>query len=136
MTWRAYTADNGTEYSVKVDESNAAAETVGSNSVPIMLVRTANAPMLPKGLNMRYVNTYNADIPRQKRKFWIGDPTAVSEILLVGASLTATRYPAGAGDNAGVESTWIITSYRGERSTQPPAFDAPDTGLTDASPDQ
>jgi hypothetical protein len=135
MTWRAYTADNGVTYSVKIDESNARAAQTGGSADPLMPIRTDNFPIAPCGLQKRYVNTYNQAVPTQKRRFYVGSQTIAATLITPGATLTAEQYP-GSGDTAGANVTWVVSSYRGERSRNAPAFTAPDTGLTDGTTSQ
>jgi hypothetical protein len=135
MTWRAYTGDDNTVYSIKIDESNARAAIAGGTAAPLCPVRTANSPVLPCGTRKRYVNTYNSALPTQRRKFYIGDPTLVATISAPGTTITAENYP-GAGDTAGTNVTWVVSSYRGEKRRIPPAYTATDTGLTDGTAGQ
>lgn len=135
-TWRAYTSDNGTVYSVNVDESNSNATIGGAGgNVLLMPVRTVNSAGIPCGLKMRYVNAQSVTTPNLKRKFWIGSPAAMLAAAADGAQITAEAYP-GAGDTAGATSVWTITSLRGEKVRKPPAFNAVDTGLTDGTTSQ
>lgn len=135
-TWRQYISDNGTSYSVNVDESNANATVGGAGgNVLLLAVRTANYPAAPCGLIKRYVNTYNNTNPTIKRKFYVGSTAATLGVLTIGAQITAEIYP-GAGDTAGASSTWTVTSFRGEKSRLVPAFGSPDTGLTDGTTSQ
>jgi hypothetical protein len=134
LTWRQYTTDAGVSYSIRIDESNANAALVGGTAGAIMSIRTANLPLIPVGIKKRYVNAYNSALPAQKRKFYIGS-AAVASTLVSGSTLSAEAYP-GTVDTAGTAVTWIITSYRGEKSRFAPAFSAADTGLTDGTVSQ
>lgn len=132
LTFRRYTGDNNVAYSAKVDESNSNAAPTGPGGSALMPIRTANNPPLPRGLKMRYVNTYSQANPNIKRRFYVGDILLIPLVLVPGATITGEDYP-GAGDTAGTNATWVITSYRGEKSPNVPAFGAPDTGLTDGT---
>jgi hypothetical protein len=134
LTWRQYTSDSGVAYSIKIDESNGNG-TVGTTAGALCPIRTANSAIPPAGLKPRYVNAYNQAVPLQKRRFIIGTAAASAALALPGATITASA-TAGPGDAAGATVTWVVTSVRGEKSRQAPAFAAPDTGLTDGSPAQ
>jgi hypothetical protein len=135
-SWRQYIGDDGTSYSVNVDESNANATIGGAGGNVVLLpVRTTNDPSPPCSLKKRYANTYNATTPNIKRKFYIGTTAAQLAAAAPGAQISASIYP-GAGDTAGPLSTWIISSLRGEKSRKPPSITAPDTGLTDGTTSQ
>lgn len=130
LNWFAYRDDGGAVFSIFIDESNAKA-TVGG--VQLCLSRTAASPRLGAGFGKRYVNatlTSNANI---KRKFFVGNPLAIPQILGGGAFLAAV-YPT-ATDAAGTPVAWTVTSYRGEKTNAPPALNttAGDTGLTDGT---
>jgi hypothetical protein len=133
-TWRAYTSDSGTQYSIAVDKSNASAIPTGGGSAGGALcpARTINAPRLPRGLKTRYVNAYNQANPLERRKFTVGSTAAIATVIAPGATIAGEDYP-GAGDTAGTSVTWVITSYRGEKTNNAPAFTAPDTALTDGT---
>jgi hypothetical protein len=129
ISWFEYTTDAGTRAALKVDKSNGAAVT--STGKTLMLPRaTATAGALPGNIKKRYVYAYSSANPRIRRRFWIGNPLAIPDILISSTTITAEDYPAG-DDKAGVAKTWIITAYRGEKASGIPAVAAPDTGLTD-----
>lgn len=135
-TWRQYNGDDGTSYSVNVDESNANATIGGAGGNVVLLpVRAAYYPSPPASLKKRYVNAYNQTNPLIRRKFYIGTAAAQVAAAAAGAQITAEVYP-GANDTAGTSSIWIISSLRGEKTRKPPAVDAPDTGLTDGTTSQ
>jgi hypothetical protein len=133
-TWRAYTSDSGNQYSISIDKSNASAIPTGNGSAGGALcpVRTTNSPRLPKGLKTRYVNCYNQANPLEKRRFTVGSTAAIPTVIAPGATIASEDYP-GTGDTAGTTVTWVISSYRGEKTNNVPAFTAPDTALTDGS---
>lgn len=126
LSWKQYTSDAGTAYSVYVDESNAEATVSGT---PLLAPLSGTNPILPRRFHMRYANCYNSTTPAIKRKFWIGT-TAALALLAVGNTISGSAYP-GSGDTSGAASTWIVSSIRGERLTPPPTTATPDTGLTD-----
>lgn len=123
-----YTDDAGNSYSVKVDESNGEA-TVGGAA--LMLSRTAAHPYAPCVLQKRFCYAYVTATPAIKRRFYIGNPAAVIQILSGGAFL-ANIYPAAA-DGTPTQVAWTVTAYRGEKNSPPPALNTTggDTGLTD-----
>jgi hypothetical protein len=136
-TWRSYTSDSGAQYSIQIDESNARAipTAAGSAGSELCPVRTANAPRLPKGLKLRYVNAYNQANPAEKRRFIVGTTSQIPIVTAPGATIVSEDYP-GAGDTPGTTATWIVRGYRGEKVDNAPSFSAPDTGLTDATTTQ
>jgi hypothetical protein len=138
MTYRGYTADDGSVYTLKVDESNAnaiATNGAGLASGVLLPVRIANSGFPPCGLKPRYVNTYNRANRNQRRTFKYS--TAVQQIILSeGATITAEDYPAGGGTGPGVVQTWVVTKPVGETKRKAPPFNAPDTGLDDGTVSQ
>lgn len=130
LNWFRYTDDGGTSYSVSLDESNSKA-TVGG--VALFLNRTAAHPLLSSRTKKRYLLATLISNPQIKRKFWVGNPLAIPQIL-AGATLVAPVYPV-VGDTAVTGVNWSITAYRGEKSATPPALNitAGDTGLTDGT---
>lgn len=138
MTYRAYSDDRGTLYSIKCDESNAnaiATSGAGIASAALLQVRVANSPLPPTGLKPRYANTYNSANPTQKRRFKFST-AAATVILSDGATIAAEDYPAGGGNAPGTTQTWVVTSVRGEKSRKAPSYTSSDTGLTDGTPSQ
>jgi hypothetical protein len=135
-TWKSYTADNGTLYSVETDESNAEATITSDGSdTPLLATRTANSPAKPCGLKMRYVNASLSTNANIRRKFYVGTAAAMVAAAADGATISAPVYPA-AGDAVGTDATWSIRSLRGEKSRRAPAVAAVDTGLTDGDTTQ
>jgi hypothetical protein len=128
ISWFDYQGDNNIRYALKMDKSNGTAQI---NGKPLMLVRAAGALASPSGLKKRYAYAYSQANPRIKRRFWVGNPAAVADVLAGGFNITAEDYPAG-DDKPGASKTWVITAYRGERSSPIPAASATDTGLTDS----
>lgn len=138
MTWRGYTADDGTVFAIKCDESNAnaiATNGAGLASGTLLPVRTANVPLPPCGLRPRYVNAYNQANPSQKRRFKYTINVAPI-VLSDGATISAEDYPPGGGNAPGITQTWVVTAPVGEKSRKPAPFNAPDTGLTDGTVSQ
>ena len=115
LFWYDYSADNGTNYAVLVDKSNAIAL---CNALPLMIVRTANNAGIPKVIKMRYVNAYLSSNPLVRRRFWVGNKAAFTAAAASGATIVAT------------EGTYVISSLRGEKTRQIPIFSAADTGQT------
>lgn len=132
-TYRTYTADNGDNYVIAVDKSNADASIVGGNGASLLPPRTANFPDLPRGIVPRYILCYPQSNPNIRRKFKVGGVNQINAIYQPGSKITAEVYP-GLADLPGVRETWIITAYRGEKRNLRPAFDsAVDTGLSDGN---
>lgn len=135
LTYREYVNDAGLSYSIKIDKSNASA-TVSGGTGSLCPVRTANSPGVPCGLQKRYVNTFNQANPLVRRRFYIGSLANITAAQAPGAVITAEGLSGGAAAGAGAgagSGTWVITSYRGERSRNIPAFTAPDSGQTDGT---
>lgn len=131
-SWFRYTSDAGVDSSVFLDESNSEASVDG---VRLFLNRTAAHPLLTKGTKLRYLNAFLVTNPVIKRRFYVGNPLAIPEILNGGA-LTAAVYNLPTDDAVPVVLTWTITSYRGEQSAITPGISTTsgDTGLTDNDP--
>lgn len=132
ITWRAYAPDSAlptAEYALKIDKTNASATTT-TGSYILMPVRTAaSTQVLPNWIKKRYVLAASVSNPKIKRKFYIGNLTALTSIL-GGSTISTEDYP-GADDAAGTSTIWTVTAYRGEKRNVPPAYNASDTGLTD-----
>jgi hypothetical protein len=131
IIWAEYEADDGTTYAVKIDKSNANAITDPGAENLMPTRSTAGIKGLPRGLKMRYCLAYQQDKPAIRRRFWVGNKQAVTNILTSGTTILCEAYP-GANDIAGVEKTWVVTAFRGEKSPIIPTVGAPDTGLTDS----
>jgi hypothetical protein len=131
LKWQRYRDDAGNDFSINIDESNASATCGGIVLCP---ARTSAHANLPTKLKKRYVNAYLTTNPNIKRRFWVGNPLAIPQIL-AGAAFLASVYPLPA-DTAVAPVAWTISSYRGEKNAPPPALNATagDTGLTDGSP--
>lgn len=133
LTYRTYRTDSGAFTSIRMDESNASTTTAGGSQ--LCPPKVGDYPALPRGLTPRYINTYDQNLPRRKRRFYVGDPTLVAGLVVPGATVVSEVYP-NSEDDGGTTSTWVITSYRGEKSSVIPSNNAPDTGLTDGSSTQ
>jgi hypothetical protein len=136
LTYRSYTNDGGVKYSVKIDESNANGIAISgtgtSNPVVLMPLRNANAPLLSKGAKMRYANCSSVNNPTIRRRFYYSVESAAT-LATDGATITAPIYPDQNGTTGGVASSWKVNTVVGEKFRRAPAFDAPDTGLTDGT---
>jgi hypothetical protein len=132
ITYRQYTADDGTAYSIKIDKSNANAA-IGLASTVLMPQKTANIPDLPRGLTPRYILCSLDSDTRIKRKFKVGDIAQVVSIYTVGNKVISAVYPTS--PNApGAGEPWTITAYRGETRNLVPAFAGIDTNIIDGDP--
>jgi hypothetical protein len=130
MTWREYRDDTGVLWSIRMDKSNAQAVVSGGSTV-LCIPRSANYPVRKSTVGLRSVYTYCSTSPRLKRRFTVGDPALVAELLASG-TISALIYPSGSG-GATINGTWVITSYRGDRSNLAPPILGDDTGLNDGS---
>jgi len=135
LTWRQYEADNGQNYSIRVDESNARAVLTPS---PVFVAdRTANHPQLPRGIKKRYILAYSVANPRLRRKFTIGSIATFQGMRNnPNQVFSAPAYGDPTDASAGVAIDWAITFYRGEESRLASPITAADTGLTDGTAGQ
>ncbi len=101
-----YRSDAGVDYSINIDESNANA-TVGG--VALCLPRTAAHPLLGGRTTKRYLLATLVSNPRIKRKFWVGNPAAIPQIL-AGSAMLAGVYPLST-DVAVAPVVWSISAY-------------------------
>lgn len=132
LTHRSYISDSGTNYTIKVDESNANA--FGTLGTSLCAVRTANAPYPPKTLKKRYVLATALQNPNIRRRFYVGSLATFQGLLSqTSRILTAATYPSADGTQAAVSDQWVMTFSKGEEARTPPDFSAPDTGLTDGT---
>jgi hypothetical protein len=133
-SYRQYTSDNGTTYTVLVDESNANA-VIGAGTLPLIPLRTAASGRLPSGIVQRYVLCSLVSNPRVRRKFKVGNPGLIGNALAPGAIIKAQVYPTSA-DAVPTTEDWNVTAYRGEKINSVPGLLAVDTGLTDGTATQ
>jgi hypothetical protein len=136
LTYRTYTSDDGKDYSVKIDKSNAqglATQSggVGTSTTELCPVRTANHPPLPKSVKMRYVNCYNPNAPLQKKRLYVGDVSQMSRLAATGGAVILVETLSNGA--AGASVIWVVESYRGEAGRVVPPFSAPDSGLNDGT---
>jgi hypothetical protein len=117
LTWRTYTGDNATQYSVFRDESNA--ESIASTNVsPMLGAFVLGAGGLPSLIKPRYVNTSLSTNPLIKKRFIVGT-LAIFNSITAGTTILENTTPA---------QTWNVTGKVGERSRIPTSVD---TGQTD-----
>jgi hypothetical protein len=129
LSIRRYTTDDGTDYAIRIDESNASGNVIGSSS-ELVPPREANYPPIPRSLKPRYVIAYNETNPVQKRKFTLGGVASISQVFQPGSKIRTEGVRID--DETTVRDlTWVITSYRGEKVDFLAAFTSPDTGLID-----
>lgn len=127
----SYKRDNGEFYALNRDESNARALALDSAGVAQQFLFLAAATpfvgsLAPKGFRERYANTFLQSDPRVRRKFPIGNPSALSFLSQPGALISASIRT----NETAV--TWVVTSLRGERSPRNVSFGS-DTGQTDGT---
>jgi hypothetical protein len=115
-----YATDAAVVTAVELDESNSKA--VGTPGGALFPAVFAPAPIIPTGLKKRYVNAFNTALPAQKRRFFVGTLTAYN--LISGGGTIAVTDPVTGN------STWQVTSSRGEKGRIPYVGD---TGQTDGS---
>jgi hypothetical protein len=102
-----YQSDNGTTYSIRMDDSNADAV----NNEP---VSSANLPSLPFGMRPRkaHFQHYNEATKRlMKRSVVIGSRS--NPLIKNGGTATLTVWQ----ETAGATTAWRCTGYTGERRT-------------------
>jgi hypothetical protein len=130
LTWREYTSDHGTIYSIRVDKSNAnkQAAYTGEN---LCEVRGANWELPPKGLIFRRVHCFSQESLNIRRSFIVGNPKCINKSNLRIGQEYLINPGATPGDTS--LNAWIITGYTGERFTCPPFYGQLDTGLNDGS---
>ncbi len=130
LTWREYTSDHGTKYSIQVDKSNAkllAAFTGQTLCIP--RVQTWEIP--PKTLKLRRIHCFSQYNQSVKRSFIVGNPLVLSQSnLRIGQEYLSDPNPTPGALDVPV---WIITGYTGERFTNPTYYYQLDTGLNDGT---
>ena len=117
--WMVYTADNGTEYAVQVDESNSEATGMGW----LDYEAGGTAQPLPKGFVMRTIAAQDS-VSGARRQIPVGQSGA-SAFAIGGTILLQSFMPGATGVIA-----FEILSALGERFSQGRPR-ANDTGLTD-----
>jgi len=124
LKWMVYTADDGTAYSVKIDESNG--ELAGFDDITAaMEIAGTVPPVLPKNLKMRYA-TVVEPTSGSTRQIAVGKPTTP---LWLGSALTLLL-PLFGGTLAGQAVAWGVRLLVEEVfSRQRP--NASDTGFLD-----
>lgn len=132
LVYREYESDSGLKYGIRTDESNA--ESVVGGQV-LSLPRTTNTGNVPQGLRPRYVLAFNQDNPAQKKRFIVGNPSAIGPIFAIGSTII-TNPSTTDGDGVEGTKTFVVTAYRGERINFIPAAggNVSDTGLDDGDP--
>jgi hypothetical protein len=129
-TWREYTSDHGTIYSIQVDKSNANLLTAYTGEA-LCTARGFTWELPPKSLILRRIHCfsqYNASI---KRSFIVGNPKAISKSnLRIGQEYLSDPAPTLGSLDIPV---WLISGYTGERFTNPPYYYQLDTGLNDGT---
>lgn len=117
--WMIYTADDGTEYSVRVDESNS--EALGMGWLDYEVGSTAQA--LPRGFVMRTI-TAQDPVSGARRQIPVGQ--AGASAFAIGGSILLQSFMPGA---TGVIAFEILSAVGEQFSQSRPR--ATDTGLTD-----
>lgn len=123
-SWKKYTADDDTVYSVNIDEGNA--EAAGFDDLtPADEIAGVIPPQLPKGFKMRYVNVRDP-ATGSTRQIPVGKPT---NGLATGAIVSLLLW-AFNSSNAVTAISWIVTSFVKEKySSKRP--NSNDTGFLD-----
>lgn len=124
-----YESDNGSAYSLTLDESNGEAIITAGARITDDLV--SGELSKPAGFSPRYVLAYLQSNPLIRRRFVVGDPAAVSGLTATGATMQAAVY-ALADDTTPPKVAWVVTAYRGEKLSVVGGISAPDTGLDEA----
>jgi hypothetical protein len=128
ITKKVYTGDDGVDYVIRIDESNAEAEISDFDNSCCEDLTTA-LPSLPRGLKPRYVLATLVANKLIRRKFVIGDTDGIAAAITPGATLQASYGTNGVGE-PNAATTWNITYYSGERRPVE-SFANSDTGLLD-----
>lgn len=128
-TIKKYTTDGGVDFLIRIDESNA--EALNSADEELALTPTADVEFLPQGFTPRYILAFRTDEPNFKRKFKVGNPAAIPELVVAGAKVFAQLVPTS-DDTVGTQVEFTVTAYRGEkRAVAPSVINKEDTGLID-----
>jgi hypothetical protein len=130
LTWREYTSDHGTIYSIRVDKSNASLVAAFTGEI-LCKVRQTSWELPPKSLILRRIHCfsqYNQDV---KRSFIVGNPKVIGNSnLRIGQEYISDSAPVLGSLDVPV---WLISGYTGERFTNPPYYSQLDTGLNDGT---
>jgi hypothetical protein len=118
LTWRTYTGDNGTGYSVFRDESNAESITSTSGAATLLSALVPGNPGLSQLIRPRYVNAQLSTNAAIRKRFIVGT-IAIFGAIAAGTTITENTTPA---------LVWNVTGKVGERQRIPTAVD---TGQTD-----
>jgi hypothetical protein len=130
LTWREYTSDHGTIYSIRVDKSNANKRTAYTGE-ELCSPRGFIWELPPRSLILRRVHCFSQESVNIRRSFIVGNPKCLNRSNLRIGQEYLVSPSATPGDTA--LSAWIITGYTGERFTCPPFYNQLDTGLNDDS---
>ena len=108
-----YLADDGINYKIRLDKSNAIALAVGYG-LQMNYPALSSSLFLPKNITPRILYAYNRDIPRQKRRFVVGFKPIWDWLLTRdNPAIVSAQY---SPDNAvGINTAWVITSWHAER---------------------
>lgn len=129
-TWREYTSDHGTIYSIEVDKSNAKLIAAFTGEA-LCNVRGATWELPPKSLILRRIHCFSQYNLSIKRSFICGNPKVISKSALrIGNEYLSDLVPTPGALDIPI---WIISGYTGERFTNPPYYSQLDTGLTDGT---
>lgn len=118
IKWMGYEADDGVIYATRVDESN------GELTGFVDVTDESTFPVLPKGLQMRYVIA-REPASGATRKLWVGSP---SNGVFTGLTETVLLTLLGPTGTAAALTAFTIFRQVGEQLSRPVGID---TGLTD-----
>lgn len=108
--WFGYTADNGDDFAVELDESVGESASLGFSVVAdgaIVLSATSTRP-----LKMRYINAYKVvDDITIRHRYWVGTVAAFTAIAAAGSATIDG-------------SLWSVSSVIGERRKTVPISDS------------
>ena len=125
-----YTTDSAEILTLTLDESNGRATVSGAGRITPDQTVPGNSK--PQGFKPRYCLAFLTANPQIRRRFIVGDPAAVPNVVAPGATLTAAVY-ANADDTPPATAAWSVTYYSGEQRAVVPAVAAPDTGLDEGT---
>jgi hypothetical protein len=129
-TWREYTSDHGTIYSIQIDKSNAKL-IAGFTGEALCNVRGSTWELPPKSLILRRIHCFSQYNQSVKRSFVVGNPKVLNNSKLrIGEEYLSDLVPTPGALDVPV---WLISGYTGEKFTNPPYHSQLDTGLDDGS---
>lgn len=122
--WMKYTADDGIQYGVVIDESNGEAAGFEDYADPAQGQPQTALPVLPKGAQMRYINVVDPT-SGARRQIFVGKP---DDDLWTGVATQILLPLVASNGLIAALTAFLVASSVGEKFTRPISKD---TGLTD-----